>query len=464
MSWWKKKPEDPAVVEFNRHIQRLGLATTEEYVRWCKDNGFSTGIMKSEDVRKKEVKYLREKVISEAFEKGREAHLPLHKRINLYLEKGREDSQIKSYKEEAKRYNFPLDQFLKFMLFLDKETKLLEDKTLSSALILVFTNREHWIRSVDSYKVKTKNSQRQFSQLLRHLFSKYKIPEFMDAAWINPHEGQVLYQNRAINEKYIQWFLHLAKGQNLRTAPNLPFPMTKAMVHHCLQAPSSMSIAQALRYGQMKTMGANKRLIESTLQTHLGRVFVNEEFWKTFLDFICQQEFFDPSLVGNLVDYIQHQKFSPNAPQPNLAMRGRSLQNLVAESEAWHLRIQKVRGKHYEEWKPQAALPFSKEEKSGEKINLWTVEELTNSKALEDEGRTMKHCVASYRYSCSKGTCSIWSVKLNGTRMATIELSNQTKTVVQAKAKMNAPVEAKAFQTLREWAAMNGYALRVYER
>lgn len=462
MNWWKKKPEDPEIVEFKRHIQRLGLSSGEEYVRWCKANGFSTGLMKSVEVRNKEVKFLREQAIGEAFEKGREAHLPLHKRINLYLEKGREDLQIKSYKEEAKRYNFPLEDFLKFMLFLDKETKLLEDKAISTALILVFSNRQHWIRPVADYKVKTKNISRQFSQLLRFLFSKYKIPEFMDEAWLSPYDaGPHL---RANKQKHIGWFLHLAKGQNLRTAEGLPFPMTKAMVHEFLKAPSSFTIVQALRYGQMKTMGANNRLIDSTLQTHLGRVFSNEEFWKTFLEFICRQEFFDPALMGHLVDYIQHQRFSPNAPQPNLTMRGRSLQNLIQESEAWHLRIQKVRGKHYEEWVPQPVLPFSKEEKAGEKLNLWTVEELTNSKALEDEGRTMKHCVASYRYSCAKGTCSIWSVKLNGVRMATLELSNQNKTVVQAKAKMNAPVEPKAFQIMREWAAMNGYGLRVYER
>ena len=466
MNWWKKKPEDPNVVAFNRHLQSLGLTSEDEYVRWCKENGFSTGINKTVENRKKEVKFLRDQAVAFAFEKGKEAHLPLYKKIKLFQEKGRVDTDIKQYQEKAKNLGFDVNEFLSFLLFLDKETKLLDNKEISSALMLVFKEKKHWINQPTSFKAKSKNLHKQFSTLVRHLFSKYKIPEFMDQVWFNPSLGTATgYHQQGLareGEKQIQWFLHLAQGKNLRSAEGLPFPMTKAMVHEFLKAPSNYTINQAMRYGQMKTMNAPKRTIEATLQTHLGRVFINEEFWKSFLEYISRQEFLDPNLIGHLVDYIQHQKFSPNAPQPHLSMRGRSLDNLIAESEAWHNRIQKTRGKHYEEWTPQAALPFSKEEKLGDKINIWTMEELTNSKALEDEGRTMKHCVASYRYSCAKGTCSIWSLKLNGNRMATIELANQNKSIVQAKGKMNAVVDGKAFQTLREWAAMNNYMLRVY--
>ena len=85
-------------------------------------------------------------------------------------------------------------------------------------------HHESWIRSVETWQVKKHNRDRQFSELARHLLAAYEVPLFMDRVWFN---GNVVHQN---------WFKHIGTGQNIRTAPDIPIPLTKKMAHHFLKA------------------------------------------------------------------------------------------------------------------------------------------------------------------------------------------------------------------------------------
>ena len=52
----------------------------------------------------------------------------------------------------------------------------------------------------------------------------------------------------------------------------------------------------------------------------------------------------------------------------------------------------------------------------------WEAQLLSSSAALTEEGRAMRHCVSSYASRCKEGTSRIFSVKLNGERVCTMEL------------------------------------------
>src|SRR5262249_52912739 len=41
----------------------------------------------------------------------------------------------------------------------------------------------------------------------------------------------------------------------------------------------------------------------------------------------------------------------------------------------------------------------------------WIARELLSAQELVDNGRHLRHCVATYAASCIKGTCSIWSIE-----------------------------------------------------
>ena len=59
-------------------------------------------------------------------------------------------------------------------------------------------------------------------------------PPFMDHAWLGNGAGYVG------DELCQQWFVHIGTGNNIRKADGLPFPLTKLMAHHFLQAPAEL--------------------------------------------------------------------------------------------------------------------------------------------------------------------------------------------------------------------------------
>ena len=69
----------------------------------------------------------------------------------------------------------------------------------------------------------------QFGSLARHLLARYDVPAFLDAAW---RDGLT-----AEGVRHQGWFKHVGRGENIRTADDLPIPMTKRMAHHFLQTP-----------------------------------------------------------------------------------------------------------------------------------------------------------------------------------------------------------------------------------
>src|SRR6185503_18900522 len=95
------------------------------------------------------------------------------------------------------------------------------------------------------------------------------------------------------------------------------------------------------------------------------------------------------------------------------------------------------------------------------------MEELTGSKLLVEEGRRMKHCVATYSYQCEAGQTAIFSLRkysfgLLIDTMATIEVCLSLRRIVQAKAKLNKKISDEARMYLDEWASKNQLSVNPY--
>lgn len=88
----------------------------------------------------------------------------------------------------------------------------------------------------------------------------------------------------------------------------------------------------------------------------------------------------------------------------------------------------------------------------------------------------MSNCVATYAGSCANGGSSIWSMRKRtayeaiGIRVMTIEVSNKTRQIIQARGRFNivpgsasACAELKAApELLRRWATQAGLTLETY--
>ncbi|MFO0953237.1 MAG: PcfJ domain-containing protein [Isosphaeraceae bacterium] len=341
----------------------------------------------------------------------------------------------------------------------------------TKGLLALSAYEPQWIRMPEGWAPRTHNAYRQFHSLVRHLLARYDVPTFMNTAWLEgPTREGSLHQS---------WFLHVAKGENLRTAPGLPVPLTKKQAHVYLQAPCDFDVTTAFRYAQIVDLGGDERLVRSVLATRVGASFDQDEFWLTVFRWLIAQPMLDPAHHGPIIDFLHAQKFVPSVPdprdpgpgvrrlvppQPKLTMNGRNPEVLLRCVHGWHRNLGRERGAKDLLWGASGFPAFCFEEGNGESRKVYTLTELTSSRELIDEGRAMCHCVASYAQSCHAGRTSIWSLKLvdafgRSERLVTVEVIRASRQVVQARKKFNALPTPKELQVLRRWTDTGGPSL-----
>lgn len=345
---------------------------------------------------------------------------------------------------------------------LQTSTKLVNEFHIPG-LLAILADREHWIRPISSWKVRTHNTDRQFASLLRHLYARFHVPAFLDKVWLSS------------NHVHQEWFKHIGDGRNIRKAVGWPDTMTKMMAHNFLSAPEHYSIAAALRWGQIIAEGGNRRIADAVVQTRLCDTSLDDEFWLTVFRFFSRNPMLDPACIGPIIDYIWNQKYENElvfaAPgvvenrgpaQPNFSMKGRSVQSLMAQVERWHLGLGRRKAGLDLQWKKSAIANFEFVEGSPQSRNMkiWRIFELLSSKELIAESRQMKHCVSTYAQSCYRGESTIWSMTLQtaeGTRkILTIEVAPRLMHIRQVRGLMNRMPDQNENQILGRWATKEG--------
>ena len=356
------------------------------------------------------------------------------------------------------------------LVYLDDNSKLLETDRFIRALWDVASWHDEWIQSFETWEPKSHNVDRQFSALTRHLLAKYHVPLFMDNAWLD--------NNLAYHTRHQMWFIHIGTGQNIRTAVDLPVPLTKMAAHHFLQAPASSTVEEAIRWGQVMSMNGSERLLRALRGTKL-MIFdkVKEPFCQELIRFFIANPMLDMAQVGPLIDYIWNQKYQEQhifvergvintlpPPQPNLSMNGRTIDTLMAQMERWHRQLGKEKKGGDRNWEHHKDIhDFEYVEGRRDNARLWRIEELISSAELSQEGRALGHCVASYSASCATGHCSIWSLSMETfegrKKMITIEIDNQ-RYINQMRGKSNRPPDAKEKSIIHMWSTKEKVSIR----
>jgi hypothetical protein len=283
------------------------------------------------------------------------------------------------------------------------------------------------------------------------------VPSFFDSAFFQGNTPEAHVQQN--------WFKHVGMGQNIRTA-GVPMRITKRMAHALMQKQDHrLTVYQAMRMIQFDVLkGGNLTWHISWTISHgpLGESLENDDFWETVVQFIGNQNFLDRSYIDPIVDYIRHQKFTPQRiPQPdgteiegppshpNFCMKGRSPNKLLRQVDEWHQELTGMEDVGLEIWEPSGFAEFEHTAFDPEiKRNVqWTVHELVTSQQLYAEGRIMRHCVGSYTRRCTLGETSIWSLRaldLDATEenqiqehVLTIEVDPEKRAVVAHAGKYN---------------------------
>jgi PcfJ-like protein len=311
---------------------------------------------------------------------------------------------------------------------------------------------DHAVRPLEGWKVRSHNSERQIASLMRHLYCKYEVPTFFDKAWYSE------------NYTWMEWFIWVGQGNNIRKVTGLPVPLSKRQAHHMMQAPRDFDIPTAIRYGQLIDMGANEYFVRHVMRTRAGTDFSQEEFWFSVFRWFMVNPMLDANQYGPIIDYIFNQKFVPSkldengnmvCPQPGFSMKDRDPESLMKAVEKWHRHLGRERGAKLQTW-PASGLPGLVLEMGQDKNKvIWTVRELCTQNELNVEGRTMQHCASCYGWSCSSGRTSIWaleSIDREGThKHLTLEVNNKDRKLVQARGKRNCMPTQEQMQMTRRW-------------
>ena len=464
----KKKKKDTHTDEFERlpwhmreHIHKLGFSTVEEYKLWCRQHNFCRGLNKNHRQRTDELFALSSINVSQ---------------IMANEKKGRNLKEVlpKIYKEELNGENLrnPIakeiayafersnsrENLLHLMLYIGEHSDLLKDASYIKGFEMIANHADSWIRPLESWFVKRHNRDWQFSQLLRHLFVKYDIPQFMDRVWLTE------------NETYQNWYKHIGSGQNIRTAPEMPVTLTKKMAHHFLSAPKQYNVDEALRWGQVQALGGDKRLVDALRGTRLIENFSNDDFWLNVIRFFIANPMLDVRHVNPIVDFIWNHKFANQRvfvergvveeigpPQPNFSMRGRTPRKLLSQVNDWHRQLGKESKQESYEWEHSEIgdLVVKEQRMDNYTPRYWRIQELLSTDELIEEGRVMKHCVVTYSESCFTGKTSIWSMETEDeygkNNVLTIEVLMAEKLIRQVRGKRNRLPTPKERSILKRW-------------
>jgi hypothetical protein len=357
----------------------------------------------------------------------------------------------------------------------------LGDKDNFRTLKILVEYEDSFVRPINSWSPKSRNAVEQLHSLIRHLFAKYPVPEFLEKCFIkNEIEGIFLY-------------ITIGAGKSLKSYDGYPtgmlFPNKAAQ--HLYTTPSNLELFPALRRAQILYMGGDDYIFNALMRSNVLReripvVRVNgvvstlkEEFWLTVIKFFIDNKMIAPNKIAEIIDYINKTKFEDQfvvgdngvrqrvpAPQPNFSMKNRNPQTLIDLSDEWHEQIarqnrinQRIAGINR----------YSKVQKNftwnGMRINNGTFSRAKKTKYkviqllsyydLRDEGNAMRHCVASYANYCMNGKSAIFSVQEYiedqfVERVATIEIKENN--VVQVRGRYNRKPSDTVINVIKEWA------------
>jgi hypothetical protein len=465
----KQRAEETAAEEMRKHAERLGLNSLEEYDAWCVRHGFSRSLRKTYEQQKQEIRFADN-------ERGRQALAGAKKNLRRPDEviRALHDGEIDpadlktpyllKIAEVFKQTDSSPDcraALLALLLHAQKHANLFgldpvdphfsrkAGNTFIDALLALARRDSDWIRPLEDWKPDSHSPRRQFGSLARHLLARYTVPAFIDTAWFHGSTPKAQAEQ--------DWFRHIGIGKNIRTA-DIPVQLTKMAAHHFLLAPKDFTIDGAFRWGQIIALGGNEYLVRAVTATRLGWLMEDEPFWKSVIHFFVNNPMLDPACLGPMVDYIYNEKFAPQESigdygqvvfgpprNPEFSMKGRTVPALLRLVETWHRQLAKETRKPVIRWEPSGIGSFSltERDRDSEQQVMWTVEELLDSKSLNEEGKAMHHCVASYARSCENGKTSIWSLRVGEEysksthRVMTIEVHNDSRKLVQARGRCN---------------------------
>jgi hypothetical protein len=244
------------------------------------------------------------------------------------------------------------------------------------------------------------------------------------------------------------WFSHVLEGKNIASAQGLPIVLTKRAAHifRCTDT-VDMSVTNSIVFSGIHALVDDEFYARQVVQSM--RYDNQEEFWLKTMS-ILHKNGLTSRHVTEVMDYIRQKVLVEGV---KLDIKHKKIQNLLNDVQNWHIQLNQMElEKNKISTLPDAGINDVKIEFHG---NDYEISQIRKVSELYKEGKTMHHCVYTYKDSCLKRLSYIFSLRLihgenESSPLITIELRG--KQIVQAKGKHNRKPDEIEKSLIEIWA------------
>lgn len=317
---------------------------------------------------------------------------------------------------------------------------ILRNPLYVQVLVNISTFGLKMVRSIEKWKRPNIDPEKQLESLINHCFAKYPTPSFLVSSF---YESSLRYQ---------LWYVQLGAGKSVKDIQGLPSSFTSKMRHEFRNTPRGYSVSQAIVRAQALGYGASQQVAIELTRSRLSQVEGNIPFWESVIHFFAIQKEITHWDLYKMLDYLE----ASIQRDRHFTMKGRTLEALLNQAQAWYLQMQKMRNEaNYLSWFPSGVKGMDLKIKKDGKTISYVAKELLTSNELYQEGEDMNHCVADYIDDCYARKTSIFSLRRedNGTikKLATIEIHPETLEIIQAEGNCNTSLSTEASMALNHW-------------
>jgi hypothetical protein len=259
------------------------------------------------------------------------------------------------------------------------------------------------------------------------------------------------YANDTLSDKERSWFMHVLHKKKITQAEGLPIPLTKKAAHifRCMKE-GNLSVTAAIILSALAAEVGDMEYARQVVQTM--RDYRKAEFWVQTMS-ILHRNGLNSHHVTETMDYIDHKVFVEGQ---NLHLKHKKLTNLLNEIRVWHEELSLNAVKPFGNRKlPFAGIDNYQLEYLGQQYEIIQIRRVID---LYHEGKSLQHCVYTYRLRCMQRKCFIFSLRQVVTEeskepLITIELCGDQ--IVQARGKYNRSPKDAEKEIIRLWGQDN---------
>ncbi len=332
------------------------------------------------------------------------------------------------------------------------------DTQLGKILQSITALNESWIRSLDAFDPEeVAYASRLDEELFRFLFLRYEIPEFLD------NQLRTILTNgyeKPLEKHCLAWIVILGQGGSLQKAGRvLGWNMPSRFSQSLFEVPATgINLEHGVAWALTLAVGgkAPDCLKQIQLISSNGLRFLLEPgrdhfkpFWlQTTRWMIRNRVELDDDRWNVIRRWLPHINTEVLLGHAHFSWKGRSVKSvhsiaqdylserkLIAEIGPWQRKGW--------DWR-----------KLVDGIGECAIVELASPEELVEEGEFMDHCVGMYADSCRDGGSAIFSLRIDGIRALTLELSTEEQKIKQAYGFRNREPSDQELVVVEKWQSL----------